>query len=166
MKTNLLLNNKNIFAFALCFAAFTAQAHDSVESAQISENNVETTETLSVMTNVDGQNVTIDALVISLENAKKILNAEQVQELITIFNETINREDVTVDGILFTMNEITYFVKTSEFIDEVTKNNVNASDVDDVTTTALVHVNDSDDLVNTDNFDAADNSTEEVDSQE
>jgi hypothetical protein len=124
MKTNLLFNNKNVFAFALCFAAFTAQADDSVETTQIIENNVETTETFPIMTNIDGQDFYVDALVVSLEDAKKILNAQDIETMMAMFDEAIRNENIIFNGISFTLNEVTYFVKASDFMHEVTKNNV------------------------------------------
>lgn len=90
--------NKNIFAFAVCFAAFSLYA----------DNSTEPTETSPTFQVVDGNQYEV----ISLDHVKTLF--------ITAFNNSrdYNQEhgiESTHDGILIGMNETAYFVKSSEF---------------------------------------------------
>lgn len=149
MKTNLLLSNNNLFAFALCFAAFTAQADDLIDETDATENVIDVSKTLPIIVkNIDGYEVEVDAIVITLDEAKKILTAEQAEEFVAMFHEVNNKENIAIDGVSFTINDTTYFVKSSEFADEkdeLTKVNVDAAGSNDVATSVSVNVNETDD---------------------
>ncbi len=120
---------KNLFALAICLATFNVCAQEEIDTLtntheQVDNNIVEET-VAAEMENVNEQQV-VEPLSITLEQAKNILNSDEATDFLTekgyTAEEAFDRllaffqENNDVDGVLFTINETTYFVKSAEFI--------------------------------------------------
>lgn len=106
--------NKNIFAFALCFATFTAQA----------DNFVDTTKTTTIVINDNGELKSMVAVVITREQALEILSP-------SFTAEELNNLKL-VDGIAFNYNEVMYVVITDDSVTTHTSMNSAAKSDDSV----------------------------------
>lgn len=108
---------KNTFALAICLATFNAFASESEVTVQ------ETAPAVECNSELQAEN--IQAIVITMNEARAILNSDQGQEFLAANGTTIDQvladivnlfnENQNVDGIIFTINDTTYIIKASEF---------------------------------------------------
>jgi hypothetical protein len=103
MKITKLLLNKNIFAFAICFAAFTAQAHDAAE------NKKETTVSIMIETN-EGTKVVV-AKIITSEQASQLFN--------TSVDEETSKNVEFIDETIFSINDTFYVIQVNDSEDNL-----------------------------------------------
>jgi len=92
--------NKNIFALALCFVAFTAQADNSNEVKEETEKTIVIT-----IKNGDSEK-TVLAIVVTPEQAFNLLSKN-------LDEDTLKTITIT-DGLAFHINQIIYFVQSDK----------------------------------------------------
>lgn len=119
--------NKNIFAFALCFSAFTAQANDD---------------------SVDNKNEKIVTITIESNDGSKEVNAKVVtpEQAAQIFNMSADEESsyvVFIDEITFSINDIFYVIQTANKVSESTDATVDTQVTMEVITDSIVDATES-----------------------
>ena len=148
--------NKNIFAFALCFATFTMFADDSIDTSATK------TTTITIETH-DGAK-TITAIIVTPEQAAELLNSLT----------DLNAFEI-IDEALFSIDGITYIIQADEeskTVNVTINVTVNVADASEAVTTINVTADDSintdasNDSVNIENVDESASSDESVSSDD